>query len=62
MLRLDRRYGDVQAVEMREEYRNRGIGGALLAAIMTDARARGLLRVTDAIDTNADEHENYDQV
>ncbi|MBF9130569.1 GNAT family N-acetyltransferase [Plantactinospora sp. S1510] len=43
---LDRRYGDIQSVEVREEYRNRGIGGALMAAILTDARTRGLLHVT----------------
>ena len=30
---LDRWYGDVQSVMVREEYRNRGIGGALMAAI-----------------------------
>ncbi|MEV4517919.1 GNAT family N-acetyltransferase [Dactylosporangium sp. NPDC049525] len=43
---LDRWYGDVQSVMVREEYRNRGIGGALMAAILTEARARGLLHVT----------------
>ncbi|MEW2428608.1 GNAT family N-acetyltransferase [Micromonospora sp. NPDC047644] len=43
---LDRRYGDIQSVEVREEYRNRGIGGALVTAILTEARARGLLHVT----------------
>ena len=43
---LDRRYGDIQAVEVREEYRNRGIGGALIATILAEADARGLLHVT----------------
>jgi GNAT superfamily N-acetyltransferase len=41
----DRWYGDVQSVMVREEHRNRGIGGALMAAILTEARARGLLHV-----------------
>jgi GNAT superfamily N-acetyltransferase len=43
---LDRRYGDVQSVMVREEYRNQGIGAALMAAILAEARARGLLHVT----------------
>ena len=43
---LDRWYGDIQSVEVREEYRNRGIGGALMGAILTEARTRGLLHVT----------------
>ncbi|MGI5519797.1 GNAT family N-acetyltransferase [Micromonospora sp. CA-259024] len=43
---LDRWYGDIQSVEVREEHRNRGIGGALMAAILTEARARRLLHVT----------------
>jgi GNAT superfamily N-acetyltransferase len=43
---LDRRYGDIQAVEVREEYRNRGIGGALIAAILAEAGTRNLLHVT----------------
>jgi len=43
---LDRRYGDVQSVMVREEYRSRGIGGALMEAILTEAGARGLLHVT----------------
>jgi len=43
---LDRRYGDIQSVMVREEYRNRGIGGALMAAILTEARTQGLLHVT----------------
>ena len=42
----DRRYGDIQSVMVREEYRNRGIGAALMAAILTEARARNLLHVT----------------
>jgi len=43
---LDRRYGDVQSVMVREQYRNRGIGGALMAAILAEARTRRLLYVT----------------
>jgi GNAT superfamily N-acetyltransferase len=43
---LERRYGDIQSVMVREEYRDRGIGGALMAAILTEARTRGLLHVT----------------
>ena len=43
---LDRRYGDVQSVMVREEHRNRGIGAALMAAILTEARARRLTHVT----------------
>ncbi|WP_307849220.1 GNAT family N-acetyltransferase [Micromonospora sp. U56] len=43
---LDRWYGDIQSVMVREEYRNRGIGAALMAAILTEARTRGLLHVT----------------
>ena len=43
---LDRRFGDVQSVMVREEYRNRGVGAALMAAILTEARTRGLLHVT----------------
>jgi ribosomal protein S18 acetylase RimI-like enzyme len=43
---LDRRYGDVQAVEVRVEYRNRGIGRALIAAILAEADTRNLLHVT----------------
>jgi GNAT superfamily N-acetyltransferase len=43
---LDRRYGDVQSVIVREEYRNQGIGAALMAAILAEARARDLLHVT----------------
>ncbi|MFF5227976.1 GNAT family N-acetyltransferase [Dactylosporangium sp. NPDC000521] len=42
----DRRFGDVQSVMVREEHRNRGIGGALMAAILAEAKAKGLLHVT----------------
>lgn len=43
---LDRRYGDVQSVMVREEYRNQGIGAALIAAILAEARTRDLLHLT----------------
>jgi GNAT superfamily N-acetyltransferase len=43
---LDRWYGDVQSVMVREEYRNNGVGGALMAAILAEARTRRLLHVT----------------
>jgi GNAT superfamily N-acetyltransferase len=43
---MDRRYGDVQSVMVREEHRNQGVGAALMAAIPAEARARGLLHVT----------------
>lgn len=43
---LDRWYGDIQSVMVREEHRNRGIGGALMAAILAEARTLGLLHVT----------------
>jgi GNAT superfamily N-acetyltransferase len=43
---LDRRYGDVQSVMVRAEHRNRGIGAALMAAILAEARLRGLSHVT----------------
>jgi GNAT superfamily N-acetyltransferase len=43
---LDRRYGDVQSVMVREESRNQGIGAALMAAILAEARTRDLLHVT----------------
>ncbi|WP_436533756.1 GNAT family N-acetyltransferase [Actinoplanes sp. HUAS TT8] len=42
----DRRFGDVQAVEVHPDHRNRGIGSALIAAILADADTRGLLHVT----------------
>jgi GNAT superfamily N-acetyltransferase len=43
---LDRRYGDVQSVMVRPEHRNRGIGAALMAAVLAEARVRGLSHVT----------------
>lgn len=43
---MRRWYGDVQSVMVREEYRHRGIGGALMAAILAEARDRGLPHVT----------------
>lgn len=39
---LDRRYGDVQSVEVRVQYRNRGIGRALIAAILAEAGTHNL--------------------
>ena len=43
---FDRQYGDVQSVMVREEHRGRGVGAALMSAILAEARARGLLHVT----------------
>jgi GNAT superfamily N-acetyltransferase len=43
---MNRCYGDIQAVMVREEYRNRGVGAALIAAILAEARMRELLHVT----------------
>ena len=43
---MNRRYGDVQSVMVREEYRGQGVGAALMAAILAEARARDLLHVT----------------
>jgi GNAT superfamily N-acetyltransferase len=43
---MDRRYGDVQSVMVREEHRGQGVGAALMAAILAEARVRGLLHVT----------------
>jgi GNAT superfamily N-acetyltransferase len=43
---LDRRYGDVQSVMVHEEHRNQGIGAALMAAILAEARTRELLHLT----------------
>jgi GNAT superfamily N-acetyltransferase len=43
---MDRRYGDVQSVMVREQFRNRGVGGALMAAILAEAGRRDLLHVT----------------
>ena len=42
----DRRYGDVQSVMVREERRNQGVGTALMAAILAEARSRQLSHVT----------------
>ncbi|UWZ59650.1 GNAT family N-acetyltransferase [Dactylosporangium aurantiacum] len=39
-------HGDIQSVMVRQEHRGRGIGGALMRAILAEARARGLLHVT----------------
>ncbi|MGA5301667.1 GNAT family N-acetyltransferase [Nucisporomicrobium flavum] len=39
-------YGDIQSVMVREGHRNRGVGAALMAAILDEARARGLEHVT----------------
>lgn len=43
---LDRRYGDVQSVMVRQEHRSRGVGAALMAAILAEARTRDLVHVT----------------
>ena len=43
---LDRRFGDVQSVMVRAEYRNQGIGAALMAEILAEAHTRGLSHVT----------------
>ncbi|MBM2618337.1 GNAT family N-acetyltransferase [Actinoplanes sp. LDG1-06] len=43
---LDRRFGDVQSVMVRESHRNQGIGSALMAAILAEAQDRKLLHVT----------------
>ena len=43
---LDRRYGDIQSVMVREEHRNRGVGAALMSAILAEAQTRNLLHVT----------------
>ena len=40
--RLDRRAGNVQSVFVLEELRDRGIGGALIEAVIDEAHARGL--------------------
>lgn len=44
--RPDRRFGDVQAVEVQEQFQHQGIGRTLIAAILAEARSRGLLHVT----------------
>nr|WP_308129389.1 GNAT family N-acetyltransferase [Actinoplanes polyasparticus] len=41
-----RHFGDIQSVMVREAHRNRGIGTALIAAILTEARTRALEHVT----------------
>lgn len=41
-----RHFGDIQSVMVREAHRNRGIGTALIEAILTEARTRGLEHVT----------------
>jgi GNAT superfamily N-acetyltransferase len=43
---LDRRFGDVQSVYVVPELRNAGIGAALMAAVLAEARARELEFVT----------------
>ena len=43
---LDRRFGDIQSVLVREEHRDRGVGSALLAAVLAEARVLGLAHVT----------------
>jgi GNAT superfamily N-acetyltransferase len=43
---FERQYGDIQSVMVLPEYRNRGIGAALMAAILAEAHGRGLLHVT----------------
>lgn len=44
--RLDRRMGDVQSVYVVPELRNSGAGGALMAAIIEEARNRELEQLT----------------
>jgi GNAT superfamily N-acetyltransferase len=43
---LDRRFGDVQSVYVVPELRNGGVGAALMAAVLAEARARELEFVT----------------
>ena len=43
--RRDSRWGYLSNMFVREEYRHRGIGTALLAAVVTAARQRGYARV-----------------
>ncbi len=43
---MDRRFGDVQSVMVREQSRGQGAGSALMAAILAEARARDLSHVT----------------
>lgn len=42
----NRRHGDIQSVMVREQHRGQGIGAALIAAILAEARTRALLHVT----------------
>jgi GNAT superfamily N-acetyltransferase len=44
--RMDRRTGDLQSVYVLPELRGQGVGGALVGAILADARARELERLT----------------
>jgi GNAT superfamily N-acetyltransferase len=44
--RLDRRTADIQSVYVVPELRNSGVGAALLAALVAEARARELEHVT----------------
>src|SRR5689334_13955709 len=39
-------FGDIQSVMVREEHRSRGVGAALMAAILAEARTRRLEHVT----------------
>ncbi|MEU8818668.1 GNAT family N-acetyltransferase [Actinoplanes sp. NPDC048796] len=41
-----RRHGDIQSVMVREQFRARGIGSALITALLAEARARRLTHVT----------------
>ncbi|MFF5084820.1 GNAT family N-acetyltransferase [Actinoplanes sp. NPDC000266] len=41
-----RLHGDIQSVMVREPFRHRGIGTALMSAILAEARARSLSHVT----------------
>lgn len=43
---LVRQYGDVQSVMVDPRYRNQGVGSALMAAILAEARNRRLVHVT----------------
>jgi GNAT superfamily N-acetyltransferase len=43
---LERRYGDVQSVMVRAEFRGQGVGTALMAAVLAEAGARDLVHVT----------------
>ncbi len=44
--RPQRRCGDVQSVYVRPDRRDRGVGTALMAAVLAEARRRGLEHVT----------------